>query len=73
MRAVGLFAILVILTLAPAALAQTSEPDSRQAAIEQAESEKAKNLHPYVPSRTEKLIDDVENALVNKTTDFAYA
>lgn len=68
MRAVGLFAILVILTLAPAALAQTSEPDSRQAAIEQAESEKAKNLHPYVPSRTEKLIDDVENALVNKTT-----
>src|ERR1044071_7736130 len=68
MRAVGLFAIFITLTLAPAALAQTPEPDSRQAAIEQAESEKAKRLHPYVPSRAEKLTTDAENALVTKTT-----
>jgi hypothetical protein len=57
-----------MLTLAPAALAQTTEPDSRQAVIEQAELEKAKNLHPYVPTRAEKFINDVENALVTRTT-----
>jgi len=72
MGAVRLFGILMTVTLvsgaATAAFAQTSEPDSRQAAVEQAQSEKAGSLHPYVPSRAERLITQLENALVNATT-----
>jgi len=72
MGAVRLLGILITMTLlcgaATAALAQTSEPDSRQAAVEQAQSEKARSLHPYVPSRAEQVITQVENALVNTTT-----
>jgi len=72
MGAVRLFGILMTVTLvsgaATAAFAQTSEPDSRQAVVEQAQSEKAGSLHPYVPSRAERLITRLENALVNATT-----
>jgi hypothetical protein len=72
MGAVRLFGILTTVTLvsgaATAAFAQTSEPDSRQAVVEQAQSEKAGSLHPYVPSRAERLITQLENALVNATT-----
>ena len=72
MGAVRLFGILMTVTLvsgaATAAFAQTSEPDSRQAVVEQAQSEKAGSLHPYVPSRAERLITQLENALVNATT-----
>jgi hypothetical protein len=72
MRAVALFGVLTTLMLvvgvAPPAFAQTAEPDSRQAAMEAAEREKAKNLRPYVPSRAERLITNLENSLINGTT-----
>jgi len=72
MRAVGLFGALITLTFiaeaSTMAQAQTSEPDTREAAVERAQSEKAKTLHPYVPSRAERLITQVENTLVNGTT-----
>ena len=71
MRAVGLYTVFTIVTLAgtaTASLAQTPEPDTREAAVEQAQSEKARGLHPYVPSRAEKLITEVSNAFVNATT-----
>src|SRR5215470_7127112 len=72
MRAVGRFSVLITLTLiagAPiTAQAQTSEPDTREATVERAQSEKAKTLHPYVPTRAERLITQVENTFVNGTT-----
>src|SRR5262245_61946641 len=71
MRAVGLFSVLTIVTLtgtASVSQAQTPEPDTREAAVEQAQSDKAKNLHPYVPGRAEKLITELSNAFVNPTT-----
>jgi surface antigen Omp85-like protein len=71
MRAVGLFSILTIVMIfgtATVSSAQTPEPDTREATVEQAQSEKAKNLRPYVPSRGEKLITELSNAFVNATT-----
>ena len=72
MRVVRLFTAVTTLTLvagaATAALAQTPEPDTREAAVEQAQAAKAKDLHPYVPTRTERLITQVSNAFVNPLT-----
>ena len=44
---------------APAVLAQTTEPATRESAIEQAQAEKTKNLHPYVVSKAEQLMGKV--------------
>lgn len=72
MRAVWLFrvftTVLLLVGAATPSRAQTPEPDTREAAVEQAQSDKAKNLHPYVPSRAEKLITQLSNAFVNATT-----
>jgi len=46
-------------------VAQEPEATTRQAAIEEAQAEKAKDLHPYVPSRAEVLLDRVEDMLYN--------
>jgi hypothetical protein len=43
--------------------AQVAEPATRQAAIEQAQAEKAKELRPFVPGRAERLIGRVDTAL----------
>jgi hypothetical protein len=70
MRAVGLFSVFTIITLTGSATvswAQTPEPDTREAAVEQAQSDKAKNLHPYAPSRAERLITELSSAFVNNT------
>jgi hypothetical protein len=45
------------------ARAQVAEPATRQAAIEQAQAEKAKNLRPYEPGRGERLMDRIDAAL----------
>ena len=72
MRRVDLFNVLTTVMLlsgtASGLQAQTPDPDTRAAAVEQAQSEKAKNLHPYIPSRAEKLITELSNAFVNATT-----
>ncbi|HKC54987.1 MAG TPA: hypothetical protein VKC35_02650, partial [Vicinamibacterales bacterium] len=72
MRAVSRFVVFTTVTLvagtATAALAQTPDPDTRQAAVERAQIEKAGSLHPYVPSRAERLITGLENTFVNNTT-----
>ena len=36
--------------------AQQPDPPTREAAIEQAQAEKRKDLHPYVPSKGEALM-----------------
>src|SRR4026209_84891 len=72
MRVVSLFSVFTTVMLlggtAAASQGQTPEPDTREATVEQAQAEKAKNLHPYVPSRGERLITELSNAFVNVTT-----
>jgi len=69
MRVAGLIvgvitsAVLLIGATAPA-LAQAREPDDRQAVIEEAQTQKSRTLHPYVPSKGEQLMQRVEDALV---------
>src|SRR5262245_33272519 len=45
--------------------AQEPEPATRPAAIEQQQSEKAKDLQPYVPSKSEALLNKFEAVLTN--------
>lgn len=67
MRATGVLTLLTVVALAavsPAtASAQQPEPTTREAAIEQAQAEKAKTLHPYVISGGERLMTKVETIL----------
>jgi hypothetical protein len=60
-------ALLTAIAVAPVA-AQTPDAagaDTRAASIEEAETEKAADLHPYVPNKAEKYINYVETWLVN--------
>lgn len=59
----------VVLVVATAAFAsaQTPEPETRQAAIEQAESQKVTTLKPYEPTGGERLMTKVQNAFVYPT------
>jgi outer membrane protein assembly factor BamA len=54
--------LIVVLLAAPLA-AQTPEPDTRAAVLAQAQAEKAKQLHPYVPGKAEHYIDYAEQIL----------
>jgi hypothetical protein len=44
---------------------QEPEPDTREALIEQAQAEKAAQLHPYVPNRAEAYLNYAERVLSN--------
>lgn len=59
-------AALVVLLSPAALLAQepSSPPSGRAALIEQAQAEKASQLHPYEPNKVEEVLDNLENALV---------
>jgi hypothetical protein len=69
MRIVGTWQAFALFFLiagsARSALAQQTEPATREAAIEEAQAEKAKQLHPYVPNKAEALINAVEQDLTN--------
>jgi hypothetical protein len=66
LRVARLFAVAWLATGAPAAVfAQEQEPTTREAAIEQEQTEKVKILHPYVPSKGEELMNRAERSLVN--------
>src|SRR6185295_12587468 len=69
MRRVGTWRMVALSCLivgsATAALAQQSEPTTREKAIEEAQADKAKDLHPYVPNKAEALINRVEDGLTN--------
>src|SRR5262245_52657305 len=64
----GLSTVFIVITLVTAGaatcLAQESEPATREQAIEQEQTEKVKDLHPYVPGKTEALFNRAENLLV---------
>jgi hypothetical protein len=52
------------------AFAQAPEPTTRQAAIEQAQAEKSKNLRPYVPNKGERIAGKLENILTGEGKHF---
>ncbi len=63
-RVARVFAFLAIWCALPSALAaQTAEPTTREAAIEQAQAEKAKTLHPYQITAGERLMGKAEAIL----------
>jgi hypothetical protein len=68
MCAVGMWRLFIVAALvagaAPVA-AQDPEATTREAAIEQAQAEKVKTLHPYVPGKLEGLLNRAEDILVN--------
>ena len=61
MRHPGIWRLSTVIALvaasASSAVAQQTEPPTREAAIEQDQAEKAKTLHPYVPGKTEELLN----------------
>ena len=64
MCAVGMWRLVTVVALAAgtatSVVAQEPEPPTRQAAIEQAQAEKVKTLHPYVPGKVEGLLNNVD-------------
>jgi hypothetical protein len=69
MRAAHLFVICTSIGLlagiAASAAAQTAEPQTRQAVVEEAQSQKVGTLQPYVPNKAERLITKVEDMVVS--------
>lgn len=61
------FVAVVAMTTGAAASIAAQEPDpaTRQAAIERAQAEKAKDLHPHVPGKVEGVFNRAEDILVN--------
>jgi hypothetical protein len=62
-RLVSLVVLLVGCTTSVAA--QNPEPATREAALEQEQAAKSRDLHPYVPGRAEALFNRAEDILVN--------
>lgn len=69
MGTVGMWRLFTVVALAAGAatsvLAQEPDPPTRQAAIEQAQAEKVKDLHAYVPGKGEALLNRAEDIMVN--------
>ncbi|HMF60371.1 MAG TPA: hypothetical protein VK595_08365, partial [Vicinamibacterales bacterium] len=60
----GIFTVAVV--AGPAgAVAQEAQAPTREATIEEAQAEKVKDLHPYVENKAERVIDRLENAIIN--------
>ena len=57
----------VVAGLGRAAAAQSLEPQSREAVVEEAQTARIANLHPYAPAKGERLMDKAEK-LLNGTT-----
>jgi len=58
---------MLLVGAATTAPAQTPEPDTREAVIEEAQAAKAPTEHPYVPGAGERLMNKVETILVGTT------
>ena len=73
MRTVQVWRLLTIVALAAGSTtgvraqgaAQTSEPATREAVIEQEQAQRVSDLHPYVPSKGEALMNRAEDIMVN--------
>jgi hypothetical protein len=64
---VGLVSLALLGTISGTSIAQTSAPDTRQVVIEDAQADKVNVLHPYVPTKGERLMTKVEDILVYPT------
>jgi hypothetical protein len=60
----------VLIGAATSALAQSTEPDTRQSTTENAAEEKAQNLHPYEVTTAEKLMMRIERRFTNQVVKF---
>ena len=69
MRTVGMCRLFTVVVLAAVAAtsvaAQEPEPTTREAAIEEAQAEKAKVVHPYHPGKLEGLLNRADDILNN--------
>src|SRR5215475_1692772 len=54
--------------LARAAAAQSADPQSRAAVVEEAQAAQVPSLHPYVPTKGERLMDKAEKVLYGTPT-----
>jgi len=61
-------AVLLVAMLASPVFAQSSETESRQATVEQAQATKSTTLRPYVRSRVERVVTRAETTLLNGPT-----
>src|SRR5215217_615093 len=52
-----------VLLAVPAHAQDTTDPATRAAVLEQAQADKAKELHPYVPNKAEKYLNYAETTL----------
>src|SRR5258705_8538396 len=60
-------AVLLVAPLTSPAIAQSTDGESRQAIVEQAQTEKATALRPYVPTTFERVVTRVQDTLLNQT------
>jgi hypothetical protein len=73
MRTSGLFRLFTVAVLAaapaPTAFAQAQNPDAttHEEVVRATQAEKAESLHPYVPSKGEKVMDRVQDIVYNST------
>ncbi len=58
-------AVALVAGTATSVVAQQPEPATREAAIEQAQAEKANTLHPYVPNKAEKFVNRLESIMTS--------
>jgi hypothetical protein len=69
MRTPGFWKLLTVVAIgaasATSAVAQQPEPPTREAAIEQEQTEKSTDLHPYKPGKAEDLMNRAEDLLAN--------
>jgi hypothetical protein len=60
----GMFAVAIV--AGPArAVAQEAQAPTREATIEETQADKVKDLHPYVPNKAERVMNRLENAIIN--------
>jgi hypothetical protein len=64
---VGLVSLALLGTISGTSTAQTPAPDTRELVIEEAQADKVNVLHPYAPTKGERLMTKVEDVLVYPT------
>jgi hypothetical protein len=61
---VGLVSLALLGTISSPSIAQTPAPDTREVVIQDAQADRVNVLHPYVPTKGERLMAKVEDVLV---------
>lgn len=61
----GVFAVAVVAAPAGAAAQAAAQAPTREATIEEVQADKDKDLRPYVPNKAERLMNRIENKIIN--------